>query len=466
MRYLPMFRRIRHQHCLVVGGGDIAFRKVTMLLRAGAEIAVIAPKISAPLRDLGDAGKVSLRQRQFVPEDIANQALVVSATGQTNIDELVATTARQAAIPVNVVDNPDISDFIFPAIIDRDPMVVAVSTGGAAPVLAREIRSAIEALLPSSLGNLIRDAEKLRTTVKRRLVSVTERRRFWTHYFHGWRTATLTAKPMLQVSDGDVLLECTAQNQSGHVAIVGAGPGDADLLTLRALQHLQVADAIIYDRLVGPGVLDYARRDAERIDVGKAPGKHSHSQTEINALLAHHAARGKHVVRLKGGDPFIFGRGGEEQAYLRSRGISVEIVPGITASLGCAASARIPLTHRGLSQAVTLLTGTSANELAAHDWPYLVKSRATLAIYMGLGTASILSQALIEADMRSDMPVAIIENGTLASQRIFTGRLDQIEKLLTTNAVEAPALLIIGNVVAQGHISKHAKASQVLAVAS
>ena len=466
MRYLPIFRRIRQQHCLVVGGGDVAFRKVAMLLRAGAEVAVIAPKISGPLRDLGDAGKVSLRQRQFLPEDIVNQALVISATGQTHIDGLVAMTARQAAIPVNVVDNPDISDFIFPAIVDRDPMIVAVSTGGAAPVLAREIRSVIEALLPSSLGNLIRDAEKLRTAVKRRLVSVTERRRFWTHYFRGWRTATLAANPMLQVSDSDVLLECAAQNESGHVAIVGAGPGDADLLTLRALQHLQDADVIIYDRLIGPSVLDYARRDAKRIDVGKTPGKHSHSQTEINDLLAHHAAQGKHVVRLKGGDPFIFGRGGEEQEYIRSRGISVEIVPGITASLGCAASAGIPLTHRNSSQAVTLLTGTSANELAAHDWPSLVKSRATLAVYMGLSTAPLLRQALIGAGMRSDMPVAIIENGTLASQRIFTGRLDQIEKLLTTNAVGAPALLIIGDVVAQGHISKIAKEPQVLAVAS
>ena len=476
MRYLPMFRKIHRQPCLVVGGGGVAFRKVTMLLRAGAAVTVIAPRVSPAVRDLNDTGKIALLRRQFVSSDISDQALIVSATGIHAIDELVAAEGRRASIPVNVVDNPDISDFIFPAIVDRDPMIVAVSTGGAAPVLAREIRSAIEALLPTGLGTLIRNAEKLRTAVKCRLGSVNERRRFWTQYFRGWRTATLTGDKLPSAQDSAFLFENTATNQKGHVAIVGAGPGDADLLTLRALQHLQAADIIIHDRLIGPDVLDYARRDAERIDVGKVPGKHSHSQTEINALLAYHASLGKQVVRLKGGDPFIFGRGGEELEYLKALNISIDVVPGITASLGCAASVGIPLTHRGATQAVTLLTGTSANELAAQDWPALAATGATLVVYMGLGTADKLVEELISAGMRRDMPVAIIENGTLATERVVTGELNDLNGLIRDNAIRSPALLVIGVVAEKaasaGRISdltqhsNHLREPQILAAAS
>jgi uroporphyrin-III C-methyltransferase/precorrin-2 dehydrogenase/sirohydrochlorin ferrochelatase len=454
MRYLPMFRKIHRQRCLVVGAGDVAFRKVTMLLRAGADVTMVAPRVSPAVRDLSDAGKITLNQRRFVPTDISDQALIVSATGIHAIDELVAAEGKRASIAVNVVDNPTLSDFIFPAIVDRDPMIVAVSTGGAAPVLAREIRSAIEALLPTSLGALIRKAEKLRATAKRRLGSVEERRRFWTQYFQGWRTATLTGDKLPRHQDSAILFENAKAKQIGHVALVGAGPGDADLLTLRALQHLQDADVIIHDRLIGPDVLDYARRDAERIDVGKAPGKHSHNQTEINALLAHHASLGKQVVRLKGGDPFIFGRGGEELEYLQALNISVEVVPGVTASLGCAASAGIPLTHRDATQAVTLLTGTSANELAAQDWPALVANKATLAVYMGLATADRLREELISAGIHRDMPVAVIENGTLATERVVTGQLGNLDALIKDNAIRSPAMLIIGEVVEKATSAK------------
>lgn len=280
-------------------------------------------------------------------------------------------------------------------------------TGGAAPVLAREIRSAIEALLPTSLGALIRKAEKLRATAKRRLGSVEERRRFWTQYFQGWRTATLTGDKLPRHQDSAILFENAKAKQIGHVALVGAGPG-----------------------------------------------KHSHNQTEINALLAHHASLGKQVVRLKGGDPFIFGRGGEELEYLQALNISVEVVPGITASLGCAASAGIPLTHRDATQAVTLLTGTSANELAAQDWPALVANKATLAVYMGLATADRLREELISAGIHRDMPVAVIENGTLATERVVTGQLGNLDALIKDNAIRSPAMLIIGEVVEKATSAK------------
>ncbi len=468
MRYLPMFRRIRRQSCLVIGGGDVAARKVAMLLRAGADITVIAPKASPTIHDLKKVGKISLHLRRFETTDISNQAIIISATGVREIDEMVAATAAKASIPINVVDNPDISDFIFPAVVDRDPMIVAVSTGGAAPVLAREIRSAIEVLLPSSLGNLIRNAEKLRTTVRSHLASVRERQRFWARYFRGWRTATLTGNKNILNQNKQNFLKSVFTEQDGHVAIVGAGPGDADLLTLRALQHLQDADVIIHDRLIGPNILDYARRDAEQINIGKAFGKHSHNQNEINILLAHHASLGKHVVRLKGGDPFVFGRGGEEPEFLQAQGISVEVIPGITASLGCAASAGIPLTHRNATQSVTLLTGTSTNELATHNWHALVATGATLAVYMGLGTANQLSNALIKAGMHGDTPVAVIENGTLATERIVVGQLAELERLLAENAIRSPAMLMIGDVVDQYQISdsKRRKEQQLLAAAS
>ena len=438
MRYLPLFRDVKNRDCLVVGGGPVAFRKARMLHRAGAHITIVAPAIAQDFSVLAETGGIELQRRRFEPADVAGRVLVVAATGDKSVNQAVADSARSSGIPVNVVDDASLSDIIIPAIVDRDPLVVAISSGGGAPVLARRIRAAIEAMLPASLGTLVEDAAALRPRVRLRLQEAAHRLRFWERYFAGWRSGQA----------GAALDSLNPAPVEGSVSIVGAGPGDRDLLTLKALQRLQDADVIVYDRLVGSGILDYARRDADFVDIGKAPGKHSHGQDQINALLAHHAGQGKRVVRLKGGDPFVFGRGGEEQIYLRSRGIKVEIVPGITAALGCASAAGIPLTQRGTAQAVTLLTGASGGTLPDLDWKAFVATGATIAVYMGVGTAASLRAQLIAAGADPAMPVAIVENGTLHSERITTGLLDDLAVLVARERVQAPTLLIIGAVVA------------------
>lgn len=441
MRYLPIFKNVHDRPCLVVGAGPVAQRKIQMLLRAKAEVTVVAPRATDDLRDWHQQGRISFQARAFEELDIAGQALVFSATGDFAVDHAVSRAAQNSGIPVNVVDMPALSDFIMPAIVDRDPVVIAVSTAGAAPVLARQIRTAIEALLPANLGHLAIRAESLRDTIRQRFSSPIARRRFWDDFFIGWRSGTPGPREGLSIDE--------LQSVGGKVAIVGAGPGDPDLLTLKALQYLQVADVIVYDRLVGPQILDYARRDAETIYVGKAPGRHSHSQAEINALLAHHAHAGKQVVRLKGGDPFIFGRGGEERAYLIERGIKVTIVPGITAAAGCAAEAGIPLTHRETAQAVTYLTGTTGGAVPDYDWQALARLSSTLVFYMAVSTAGKIGQRLMENGLTPDTPVAVIENGTLANQRTVTGTLGSLDRLVHDNLIRNPALLVIGDVIAE-----------------
>ncbi len=442
MRYFPLFRDINGRDCLVVGGGAVALRKIRLLRRAGGHVTVVAPAIDEALAAFAEADSeadsIVIVRRRFEAGDVAGRVLVVAATDDRAVNAAVSAAARRTGVAVNVVDDAALSDVVMPAIVDRTPLIVAISSGGAAPLLARNIRAAIEALLPARLGQLAETARALRPRVSSLLVDPVKRLRFWERYFQDWRSS----------NEGIAIEEFGRAGGIGRVAIVGAGPGDPDLLTLKALHRLQDADVIVHDRLVGPGVLDYARRDAELIDVGKTPGRPSHSQDEINALLAHHAGQGRRVVRLKGGDPFIFGRGGEEQAWLTARGIKVDIVPGITAALGCASASGIPLTHRGTAQAVTLLTGTAGGRLPDLDWQAIAATRATLAVYMGVGTAGALRGKLIAAGADPATPVAIIENGTLESERITTGRLDRLAALVDSNAVRAPALLIIGEVVA------------------
>jgi len=455
MRYLPLFKNVRGRPCLVVGGGQVAQRKIRMLLRAKAAVTVVAPDATGDIRGWHKTGRIVWMERGFDPDDVKDRLLVFSATGDTAVDKAVSSAARAAGVPVGVVDSPALSDFITPAIVDRSPLVVAVSSGGAAPVLARQIRATVEALLPANLGQLANAADRLRAEVRDRIPAIDARRRFWTGFFRNWRSDGLLARKGAPSAIDSSAIDrfLTGPAQAGRVAIVGAGPGDPDLLTLKALQFLQDADVIIHDRLVGPGVLDYARRDAETIYVGKAPGKHSHSQDEINALLAYHAGLGKQVVRLKGGDPFIFGRGGEERAYLVERGIEVTIVPGITAAAGCAAEAGIPLTHRGAAQSVTYLTGASAGDVPDYDWPALARTGGTLVIYMGVGTADTFAARLIDNGLAAATPVAVIENGTLPNQRTVTGTLGKLGALVRSHDVRSPALLLIGEVVAQADIA-------------
>jgi len=342
MNYFPAFFDLKARPALIVGGGEVAARRLRLLQKAGARITVVAPRVGAEIGAAIDAGQIAAIRRGFVSGDVNGQAIVFAATGLPAVDERVAEAARAAGVPVNVADHAGLSSFIVPAIVERDPLVIGISTGGAAPVLASRVREAIERLLPARLGRLADFADSFRTAVKATVPNAAARLRFWDRFFDGPVADQLLAgndgrarERMLTLVNG----RAAAEPPRGGVAIVGAGPGDPDLLTLRALRLIQRADVVVYDKLVGPGVLDLARRDAERIYVGKSRGDYGTSQDEINALIAGQAQAGKRVVRLKGGDPFIFGRGGEELDYLRARGIAVEVVPGITAALGCAAAA-------------------------------------------------------------------------------------------------------------------------------
>ena len=465
MRHLPIFWSVRGSACLVVGGGAVAQRKVHMLVRAGAAVTVIAPRATQVLHAWRRGGRIALFSRPFDTADVDGHVLVFAATGVSEVDAAVSRAARGAAVPVCAVDRPALSDFIMPSIVDRSPVIVAVSTGGAAPVLARQIRAAIEALLPADLGRLAEAAERMRNAVRARMPSLSERRRFWDGFFRNWRAGRLLARHAADEAVLDAAVSERAMTP-GHVTIAGAGPGDPDLLTLKALQRLQDADVIVHDRLVEPRVLDYARRDAERIYVGKAPGRHSCDQAEICALLARYAGEGKRVVRLKGGDPFIFGRGGEELAHLRERGIDVEIVPGITAAAGCAAEAGIPLTDRGVSQSVTYLTGASGltgtsgltgasgGDVPDYDWEALARISGTLVFYMAVGTAEAISDRLIAGGISASTPVAVIENGTQETQRTLAGPIGRLGALIRDNDVRSPALLVIGEVVDRAAIEE------------
>ena len=451
MNYFPAFFDLKDRPALIVGGGEAAARRLRLLQKAGARVTVVAPRVGEEIAAAIDAGKIAAVRRGFVSGDVNGQAIAFAATGLPAVDERVAEAARTAGVPVNVADHAGLSSFIVPAIVERDPVVIGISTGGAAPVLASRLREAIERLLPSRLGRLATFADSFRTAVKATVPHAAARLRFWDRFFDGPVADQLLAgndsgarERMLTLVNG----RAAAEPPRGGVAIVGAGPGDPDLLTLRALRLIQRADVMIYDKLVGPGVLDLARRDAERIYVGKSAGDHSKSQDEINALIAGQAQAGRRVVRLKGGDPFIFGRGGEELEYLRARGISAEVVPGITAALGCAAAAGIPLTHRDHAQAVTFATGQGKDGEPELDWATLARLNQTLVIYMGVGAAGRIAARLIDHGLDPATPVAVIENGTLPNQKALYGRLSGLNWLVRHSDITGPALIVIGSVTA------------------
>ena len=450
MRYFPAFIELRRRPALVVVGGDAAARKAELLVRAGANVAVAAEEPGADLRALAESGRVTLIERTFRAADLAGCTVIIAATGDEHADTAVSEAARGAGIPVNVVDAPALSTFIVPAIVDRDPLTVAISSGGASPVLARVVRARVEALLPTGLGRLARFAEGFRRAVRGTIADGLERRRFWERFFAGPVAEAVLAgderwarERMLK----DVNAPVAERAPEGIVHLVGAGPGDPDLLTLRAHRLLQDADVIVYDRLVAPELLDYARRDAERIYVGKARGAHVRSQDEINAVLEEHARTGRRVVRLKGGDPFVFGRGGEERDHLTRAGIRAEVVPGITAATGCAAAAGIPLTDRDLAHGVSIVTGQGRDGEADVDWAAMARSGQTIVVYMGAKSADRIAGRLIESGLSAATPAAVIENGTRADQRIETGRVADLGALAARFNGHGPLLIVIGDVV-------------------
>ncbi len=451
MRHFPAFHDVTDRHCLVVGGGEPAIRKIRLLRQARARVSVVAPRACREILGLASERALDLQLRGVDARDVAGTALVIAATGLDAVDRLVSEAAQAAGIPVNVVDRPEISTFIVPAIVDRDPIVIGISSGGAAPLLARRVREHLEAFLPSGLGRLAAFAESFRGAVKAKIPAGRPRLRFWQGVFDGPIAAAALAGDLPRARERMIAAvngKDPVRPAAGRVAIVGAGPGDPDLLTLKALRALQQADVVVYDKLVGDGVLDLGRRDAERIYVGKSKGNHSKTQDQINALLVEQARRGKHVVRLKGGDPFVFGRGGEEVAALERHGIAVELVPGITAASGCAASAGISLTHRGVAQAVTFVTGHGQDGDPDLDWAALARPGQTLAIYMGVSKAGPIAARLIAGGLAAGTPVAVIENGTTARERKAIGTLGTLSDLMRGHGIAGPAVILVGDVVA------------------
>jgi uroporphyrin-III C-methyltransferase/precorrin-2 dehydrogenase/sirohydrochlorin ferrochelatase len=453
MEYFPIFIRLAEQPVLVVGGGEVAARKTELLLRAGAHVTVVAPELIASLADKVARGTIEYRNGEFHPDHLVGKRLAIAATSKRAVNAWVATHAERLNIPVNVVDDRELSRFIVPAIVDRSPVIVAVGSSGDAPVLTRRLREKLESLLPQRLGVLAKLAGKLRPVVKAKMEDAGARRRFWEKFFDGTIAADVLAGR--EQADSESIarrvndnLTKTAANHTpaGEVVLVGAGPGDPGLLTLRALRALQNADVVLYDRLVSAEVLDLARRDAERIYVGKAAGKAHVSQEGINDLLVKLAKQGKRVCRLKGGDPFIFGRGGEELEALAAEGIRFEVVPGVTAAAGCAAYAGIPLTHRDHAQAVTFVTGHCKGETSHVDWELVSRPTQTAVFYMGLNHLETIIEQLRAHGVPANRAAAVIEQGTNAQQRVVTAPIAELANRVKEAAIESPALLIVGEV--------------------
>ncbi|CAI8957141.1 siroheme synthase CysG [Methylocaldum szegediense] len=453
MDYLPIFLNLKNEPCLIVGGGPVAARKAETLLQAGGLVSVQAPQIHDSVLKLRDSGRITLIDKAFHPEDVCRFKLVVAATDDADLNAKIAEAAKTHNIPVNVVDQPALCTFIFPAVIDRSPVVAAVSSGGAAPVLARILRMRLESWIPPAYGRLAKLAADFRVRVKQAIDDPRVRRRFWENVLSGTIAELVFAgrdKEAAQRLEQALVAEASGERNRnvGMVYLVGAGPGDPDLLTIRALRLIQEADVVVYDRLVSPEILDLVRRDAEKIYAGKQRNQHTLPQAEINRLLADLAKSGKRVVRLKGGDPFIFGRGGEEIETLMNEGIAFQVVPGITAASGCAAYAGIPLTHRDHAQSCTFLTGHMKDgRLIDVDWKQLSRPGQTLVFYMGLQGLPEICSRLIQHGCPADLPAALVQQGTTQSQLVLTGTLATLPDLVNQSEVKAPTLLIIGTVV-------------------
>ncbi len=452
MKYFPLFIDSQDIHCLVVGAGEVAARKLELLLKTQARVTVVAPQICDTVQRLAAGPTVTLLQREFETQDLNDKTLVFVATDKPEVNQFVHDQAVKQKVLVNVVDNTPLCQFITPSIVDRSPLLIAMSSGGVAPVLLRYMRQKLESLLPANLSRLGRFSERFRERVKSTLSGVTARRNFWEEVLDGdiaemvekgqdakAEAAFETALAQAATSGSDIA--------SGQVYLVGAGPGDPDLLTFRALRLMQKADVVIYDRLVSPQILELVRRDAEKIYVGKARSNHTLPQDDINSLLVSEAQKGHRVVRLKGGDPFIFGRGGEEIQTLLGHGIDFQVVPGITAASGASSYAGIPLTHRDHAQSVIFATGHLKDDTVELDWPALAQSNQTLVIYMGLTGLPQICQQLISHGLDAATPIALVQSATTDKQRVITATLETINQHPELPDIAPPALIIVGSVV-------------------
>lgn len=449
MNTLPLFHRMQGVPCLVVGGGDIAVHKARMLVRAGADLRMVATEFSPATNSFVEEHGITRIQRPYQTSDLNGVRLVIAATDNERVNQQIAKDAQAKGLLTNVVDKPDLSNIIFPSILDRSPLVIAVGSDGSAPVLVRLLRARLETLIPATYGALAALVGRFRDRVRQTYPDMEKRRRFWDKHLQG-RVAELVHSG--QEAKATELLEDQLAGgaeafSEGEVYLVGAGPGDPDLLTFRALRLMQQADVVLHDRLVSNAVLDLVRRESEKIYVGKDKNPYSITQENINEVMVDWAQQGKRVLRLKGGDPFIFGRGGEEMEHLARHGINFQVVPGITAASGCASYAGIPLTHRDYAQSVRFITGHKVGGELNLDWNEFVRSGQTLVFYMGLNGLETICDKLVEYGMASNMPVALVEKGTLPDQRVFTGTLTDLPAKVREAGAEAPTLIIVGEVV-------------------
>jgi uroporphyrin-III C-methyltransferase / precorrin-2 dehydrogenase / sirohydrochlorin ferrochelatase len=455
MQALPIFFNINNRHCVVIGGGDVAMRKVSMLLKASAAITLYSPEICHELQDLVDAKKIKFVQTNFEASQLQGACMVIAATDDEAVNEAVSLAAKAQNIPVNVVDAPALCTFTMGSIIDRSPVVIAISSEGNAPVLARYIRAKIETMLPATYGRIADIAGEFREQVKAKFSTTQARRIFWEGVLQGSFVERVLSGQEQAAREqlSDLIIDADATKNQGEVFLVGGGPGDPDLLTFRALRLMQQCDVCVYDKLVSPEVMELVRRDAELIFVGKSRDQHTMPQEEINELLAKLALSGKRVLRLKGGDPFIFGRGGEEIETLMQHGVPFQVVPGITAANGVSSYAGIPLTHRDYAQACLFITGhlkakEGSTELSLDlDWVAMSRPRQTVVIYMGLVGLKEICEKLIEHGVASTMPVAVVQQGTTQRQKVVTATLADLAEKVEAAGMKPPCLTIIGEVV-------------------
>jgi uroporphyrin-III C-methyltransferase/precorrin-2 dehydrogenase/sirohydrochlorin ferrochelatase len=452
MEQLPVFFNVKDRWVAVVGGGLAAARKAEMALRAGARVKVFTEKLGAEFDPLQDQGRFVVVPRTTEARDFDGCVLVYCASDDVGQNREAQAFAKMAGVPCNVVDMPELCDFTMPSIVDRSPVVIAVSTAGTSPILGRMIKARLETLLPASYGMVAAFVCRYRKKVGQVLKDFRQRRRFWERVLDGPVVDLVLAGHRAEAAaEFDAQLEAAASGsehrQRGEVYLVGAGPGDPDLLTFKALRLMQRADVVLYDRLIGKGILNLVRRDAERIYVGKLPKEHTLAQHEISGLMLRLALEGKRVLRLKGGDPFIFGRGGEEIGLLAGAGVPFQVVPGITAASGCAAYAGIPLTHRDHAQSCVFVTGHAKNGQIELDWKTLIQPGQTVAVYMGLGHLAELTRSFVQNGASPTLPAALVDNGTRPNQRVVTGTLSTIAQKAVEAGVKGPATVIIGTVV-------------------
>ncbi len=449
MNFLPIFMNLTGRRCLVVGGGDVATRKACLLHKAKAQVYLVSPHVTEGLQEAIDAGLYEYRQGEFTAEDLNGCYLVIAATDNESVNAHIAQLADQRCILANVADDAEAGHFILPSIIDRSPIQIAVSSGGASPVLARLLRVRLETMIPATYGHLAQLVERFRGVVKQRLGNGQKRRIFWENVLQG-PVAEMVLSGRQEAAEKALQQQIdTADDEKNHgeVYLVGGGPGDPDLLTFRALRLMQQADVVVYDRLVSKEVLEMTRRDAQRIYVGKERSNHAVPQEDINQLLARLAKEGKRVLRLKGGDPFIFGRGGEEIQTLTAEGVPFQVVPGITAASGTASYAGIPLTHRDYAQSCVFVTGHLKDGSMDLNWKTLVQPQQTVVVYMGLLGLGMLCQQLMRHGRAASTPIALVQQATTKNQRVFTGTLATLPEQLRNEDVQPPSLIIVGEVV-------------------